>query len=216
SFLKFLDSKVGKGQYTVFLSADHGGMQVPEFMKENRLPGERVFISTLTKELNKELKEKYNSDSLIVSDDNYQFTFNPDKVNETGISKTEIQAWLIKRLEKETGISRVFAIDQLNQVPLPALVRDMLNNGFYPQRGGDVQIILKPGYIEGYSKTGTTHGLWNPYDAHIPLLWYGWGIKHGKSNQQVKMTDIAPTVAALLHIQVPSGSIGKPIEQVIK
>jgi hypothetical protein len=50
---------VGKGQYTVFLSADHGGMQVPEFMKENRLPGERVFISTLTKELNKELKEKY-------------------------------------------------------------------------------------------------------------------------------------------------------------
>lgn len=216
SFLKFLDSKVGKGQYTVFLSADHGGMQVPEFMQENRLPGERVFISTLTKELNKELKEKYNSDSLIVSDDNYQFTFNPDKVNETGISKTEIQAWLIKRLEKETGISRVFAIDQLNQVPLPALVRDMLNNGFYPQRGGDMQIILKPGYIEGYSKTGTTHGLWNPYDAHIPLLWYGWGIKHGKSNQQVKMADIAPTVAALLHIQVPSGSIGKPIEQVIK
>jgi hypothetical protein len=60
-----------------------------------------------------------------------------------------------------------------------------------------------------YSSTGTTHGLWNPYDAHIPLLWYGWGIKKGKTNRETYMTDIAPTIAALLHIQMPGGCIGK-------
>ena len=58
---------------------------------------------------------------------------------------------------------------------------------------------------------GATHGAWNPYDAHIPLVWMGWGVKHGVSNTEVYMTDIAPTVAAMLHIQMPSGSIGKPI-----
>ena len=92
----------------------------------------------------------------------------------------------------------------------------MLVNGYYPKRSGDIQLILQSQWIEGYSKTGTTHGLWNPYDAHIPLLWFGWGIKPGKSNREVYMTDIAPTLAALLHIQMPNGCVGKPIEEVIK
>lgn len=122
----------------------------------------------------------------------------------------------MEKLNVDTGISRVIDLEQLNVTPMPSFVREMLNEGYYPRRGGDVQIILKPGFIEGYSKTGTTHGLWNPYDAHIPLLWYGWGIRPGKSNKPVKMTDIAPTVAALLHIQAPSGCIGKPIEDIVK
>ena len=91
----------------------------------------------------------------------------------------------------------------------------MMANGFNPQRSGDIQMVLKPGYIEG-GATGTTHGLWYPYDAHIPLLWYGWGIKQGRSKKEVYMTDIAPTVSALLNIQMPSGSVGKVIEEVMK
>jgi phosphopentomutase len=69
--------------------------------------------------------------------------------------------------------------------------------------------------MEG-STTGTTHGLWAPYDAHIPLLFYGWGIKKGNSHKEVYMTDIAPTVAALLKIQMPSGNIGHVITEVMK
>ena len=92
----------------------------------------------------------------------------------------------------------------------------MLNNGYYPRRNGDIQIILLPNFIDAYGNTGTTHGLWNPYDAHIPLLWYGWGIKQGKTNRETYMTDIAPTLAALLHIQMPSGSIGHVIPEVMK
>ncbi|MDR0544018.1 MAG: alkaline phosphatase family protein, partial [Odoribacteraceae bacterium] len=61
-----------------------------------------------------------------------------------------------------------------------------------------------------------THGTWNPYDSHIPLLWMGWGIRHGHSNEEVYMTDIAPTVAALLRVQMPNGCIGKPIADVLK
>ena len=64
--------------------------------------------------------------------------------------------------------------------------------------------------------TGTTHGIWNPYDAHIPMLFYGWGIKSGRTNRETYMTDIAPTIAALLHIQMPNGTVGKVVEEVLK
>jgi hypothetical protein len=76
-----------------------------------------------------------------------------------------------------------------------------------------VEIVLNPGWFEAYSKTGTTHGTWNPYDTHIPLLWYGWHIKKGSSNRLVNMTDIAATLAAMLHIQMPNGCVGKVIEE---
>ncbi|MFM2358065.1 MAG: hypothetical protein RLY16_57, partial [Bacteroidota bacterium] len=70
------------------------------------------------------------------------------------------------------------------------------------------------GYFDGGSK-GTTHGLWNPYDAHIPLVFFGNGIKKGSTNRETYMTDISATVAALLHIQMPSGCVGKVITEVI-
>lgn len=62
------------------------------------------------------------------------------------------------------------------------------------------------------------HNAWylNPYDTHIPMLWYGWGIQKGVTNRTVNMTDIAATLATLLHIQVPNGCIGVTIPEVIK
>jgi hypothetical protein len=108
----------------------------------------------------------------------------------------------------------VFAIDKLMQTTLNSTQKNMLANGYYPRRSGDIQVILQPQFIEG--SLTTTHGLWNPYDAHIPLVWYGWNIKHGATNLETYMTDIAPTIAAMLHIQMPSGNIGHVIEEVMK
>jgi predicted AlkP superfamily pyrophosphatase or phosphodiesterase len=216
SFLDFLDAKVGKGQYTIFLTADHGVAQIPEFMNENKLPGGRVYMNKLMEQLNTTLKEKYNIPKIIVADDNYQLHLNHPALDSLKISKKEVIKWIVDKLFSDSGIARVFSIEDLYNVPLPTNVRSMLNNGYYPPRSGDIQIILKPGYIDALGGTGTTHGLWNPYDSHIPLLWFGWGIKPGKSNKEVSMTDIAPTLAAMLHIQMPSGCVGKPIEEILK
>lgn len=94
-------------------------------------------------------------------------------------------------------------------------LRDMAASGYNPDRSGDIQIVLKSGYLEG-GATGTTHGSSYNYDAHIPLLWYGWGIKKGRTRRETYMTDIAPTLAGLLNIQMPSGAVGKVIEEVLK
>ena len=216
NLLDYLDSKVGKGQYTVFLSADHGVAQIPEFMQENKLPGGRIYLNTITSSINKTLLEKYKINTLVVSNDNYQLHLNHTALDSAGIQERIIIDWLVKRLSTEPGIERVFALEDLNKIPLSATIRKMLNNGYYPPRNGEVQLILKPGYIDAFSPTGTTHGLWNPYDAHIPLLWYGWGVKQGKTNRETYMTDIAPTIAAMLRIQMPSGCVGTVITEVIK
>jgi predicted AlkP superfamily pyrophosphatase or phosphodiesterase len=213
---KYLDRKIGKGNYTVFLSADHGVSQVPEFMTENKLPGGRVKISAMVTAMNQAFLEKYNLRGLIVSDDNYQLHFNHNLLDSAGIPQSQVAEWAAAYLQKQPGIARAFPLPDLNRVPLPEKIRRMLNNGYYPQRNGDVQFILQPNHIEAYSSTGTTHGLWNPYDAHIPLLWYGWGIKKGTSNRETYMFDVAPTLAALLKIQEPNGSNGTVITEILK
>lgn len=216
SLLDFLDTKVGKGQYTVFLSADHGVAHTPEFSQENKLPGGRLMIGDMMKQLNRTLNDAFKINNLVISDDNYQLLLNHPALDSAHLDTKTVSDWIVDYLSAEPSIARVFALYDLNRVPLPQPIGTMLNNGYYPKRSGDIQIILKPGFIEAFGTTGTTHGLWNPYDAHIPLVWYGWGIKQGKTNRETYMTDIAATLSALLHIQMPSGCVGHVIPEVMK
>ncbi len=213
--LSFLDGYVGKNQYTVFLTADHAVAHIPGFMKENKLPGGVVDDAGMMKDMNAKLKEKFGIENTIVSMYNYQVYLNHPRIDSAKLDDEPIKKWIIQYVKKNESIVNAFATSDIMTTPINKTLREMLANGFNPRRSGDVQLILKPGYIEG-SATGTTHGLWYPYDAHIPLLFYGWGIKKGKASRETYMTDIAPTLASLLHIQMPSGSVGKVIEEVIK
>lgn len=216
-FLNYLDTKIGKGQYTIFLSADHGVAHVPGFMKENKLPGGNFNEGPAIEALNQSLKEKFGQGNLAVTISNYQVVLNKGLIeSEKKLNRDDIVAAVISFFTKQNEVARVFDLQHLEQTTLPSKIKNMVVNGYYPTRGGDVQIILKSNYIENFVGTGTTHGMWNPYDAHIPLLWYGWGIKQGKTNRETYMTDIAPTLAALLHIQMPSGTIGTVINEVMK
>jgi predicted AlkP superfamily pyrophosphatase or phosphodiesterase len=216
-FLNYLDSKVGAGQYTVFLSADHGVAHVPGFMKENKLPYGNFNEAAIIEQLNNVLREKYNQSGLAQNISNYQLVLNNSLINaEKKLKREEIVATCIEFLSKQPDILRVFDLNAMDAAPLPAKLKEMFASGFYPPRGGDLQIILKSNVIENFTNAGTTHGSWNPYDSHIPLLWYGWGIKSGKTNRETYMTDIAPTLAALLRIQMPSSSIGKVIPEILK
>jgi predicted AlkP superfamily pyrophosphatase or phosphodiesterase len=213
--LSFLDKQVGKNQYLVFLTADHGVAHVPGFMKENRLPGGVVNDNTLITDVNKMLKEKYGRGSIVLAAHNYQLSLNHILIDTANLDRDAIVKDIIRHAMKIEGIDRVFETSELMEEPMNAHVKNMLANGWHPRRSGDVQLVFKPGWIDG-GGTGTTHGLWNPYDSHIPLLWYGWNIQPGRSTEEVYMTDIAPTVATMLRLQMPSGCVGKPIQAVLK
>lgn len=216
AFFQMLDARVGKGQWMVFLTADHGAAHAMGYMQEHQLPAAFWYTKPLMDSLNKILAARYHVPELVRAFFNYQVNFDLRKIGENGLDLEAIKKTAIDYLQQQPGISYAVDMARAGEAPVPEKIRDMMINGYCFKRSGQIQLVLNAGWYEGYSKTGTTHGTWNPYDTHIPLLWYGWNIRPGKSNREVYMTDIAATLAALLHVQMPNGSIGHVIEEVVK
>ncbi|WP_404985390.1 alkaline phosphatase PafA [Chryseobacterium sp. M5] len=213
-FFKYLDGKVGKNQYTVFVSADHGGAHSVGFLKEHKI-NTGFFGEGMEKSLNEKLKAKFGVDKLINGVDNYQIYFDRKLMADNNIELEDIKEFAIHELEKDPTVLYAVSTTEVQEATIPEPIKQRIINGINRQRSGDIQLISHDSMLPPYSKTGTTHSVWNSYDAHIPLIFMGWGIKHGESNKQYHMTDIAPTVSALLHIQFPSGNVGNPITEVI-
>lgn len=214
-FLNTLDQKVGKNNYLLFLSADHGGAHAMGYMKANKmLTG--LFDDGLEKNLQEELKTAYGDDKLILGINNYQIYLNQNLIAEKKLDEERIKKSIIDRLNKDPRV--LFAVDlkKVGQSSIPEPIKSRVINGYNWQRSGDIQIVSHDGMLPKYAKKGTTHSVWNSYDAHIPLIFYGKGIKKGESAKPYHMTDIAPTLAQILKIENPSGNIGQPIDEVIK
>jgi hypothetical protein len=140
---------------------------------------------------------------------------NYKKIDSAGADLDAVKKYFIKELNKDPNIFYAFDISHLQDALLPELVKNKFLNGYHPKLSGDVQIILKAGYLSG-SNTGSSHGSWYPYDAHIPMVFMGAGINKGRMTKNSSMSDIAPTLAALLKIQMPSGNVGDVISEAIK
>lgn len=209
-FFYFLDLKVGKGNYVVFLTADHGGGHNGQFLNDNKIEGGNWDEKQIRNDLNKYLQQKFGVAQLVRSLYNYQVNFNYPQIT-PAINMDDLRTACISYLETIPSIAYAIVTDKVSEASIPSAIKEKIINGYNRELCGEIQIILKPGWYSMSNMKGATHGAWNPYDAHIPLVWMGWGVKHGVSNTEVYMTDIAPTVAAMLHIQMPSGSIGKPI-----
>ncbi|MDN3582335.1 alkaline phosphatase PafA [Mucilaginibacter flavus] len=221
AFLNYLDATVGKGNYTVFLSADHGAAHNPTFLKDHNIPAGTWDDGGTQKELNTMLNDKFKVDHLVISMDNYQVNLNNAAIKKAGISEDAIKAECIAYLQNQSQVAYAIDLQKIQTANIPDDLRSMVINGYNAEHSGVIQIILKPGYFTGHgtndrASTGTTHGTWAPYDSHIPLVFMGWGVKHGSLNRQTHMTDISATIAALLHIQAPDGNVGKVISEVIK
>jgi len=214
-FFSYLDAKVGKGQYTVFLSADHGGAHSVGFLKEHKM-ATGFFGEGMEKNLNQKLKDKFGVDKLINGVDNYQVYFDRQLMKDHHLELENLKEFTILELEKDPTVLYAVSTTKVQESTIPEPIKQRIMNGINRQRSGDIQLISHDSMLPTYAKTGTTHSVWNSYDAHIPLIFMGWGIQHGESDMPYNMTDIAPTVSALLKIQFPSGNIGNPITEVLK
>ena len=212
-FFTYLDTKIGKGQYLVFLTADHAVAHVPAFAKENKLPAGVINTTEMEKALNDALQKDFGSGNYFVEIINYQVHLNNELIKSKKIDRGALKKTVIQTLMTQPGVMAAVDLENLTSANLPQQVNMTLANGYNQKLSGEIQFIYKPGWFEGGTR-GTTHGSWNPYDSHIPLLWFGWNVKKGKTNREVFMTDIAPTVAAMLQIQMPNASVGKVITEV--
>lgn len=216
SFFTFLDQKFGKGNYSVFLSADHGAAHNAALLADNNIPAGFWPTSEFEQNLNLVLETNYKVKNLVLSLSNYQVHLNEQLIKSNHLNEDSIRKDCVSFLSGKPGVAFVADAKNLGTAPVPAELKNRIINSYNPDRSGAITIILAPGWYSGsLNSTGTTHGTWNAYDSHIPLLFMGWGIKHGSTSRQTNMTDISPTIAALLHIQSPNGCIGKAIEEVI-
>lgn len=219
NFLGLLDNKVGKGNYLVFLTADHAATHNFTFMQANRLPAGGWVLPDTKKKLDKFLKKEFDLEIEFVKDIlNYQVFMNKEEISAHGIDCEEVISKAIAYLKKDKTFAYVLDMNNLKGSSVPNHIIERAVNGYNWHRSGDIQLIVQPGYYDIESpedKGGTEHGVWNPYDSHIPLIFMGWGIRNGSTSHPVNVTDIAPTVCSLLNIQMPNGCIGTPIIDIL-
>ena len=212
-FLKYLDKTTGRGNYLLFLTADHGIAHIPGFLKGHKTPSGTYNDRALMDKINLLLDKQYNVKHGIKIIENYQ-VYIDQGLRQSQYSLSDIKKSIIEFLHKEPYVLQAFESDQAAVSALPEALKKIMLNSYNPNRSGDIQFTLKPAWFVGGNE-GTTHGSWNPYDSHIPLVWFGSGIRPGKSHRHILMTDIAPTIAAILQIQEPNGCVGKAIEEII-
>ncbi len=211
SFFTYLDKHVGKGNYLVFLTADHGAAHNPQFMNDSGIHAGNFDWKKALDSLSANLEMHMKTKNLIRYYDNQQIYLDDQVVDGKFMNYKGLCDYIASFMTRFPGVDGCITSAQLKNAQLPDGPDAMMQRGYRPDRCGDVFIKLKPGWMELGRKTGTTHGSTFDYDTHIPFLLMGAGIKPGESGQPVSITDIAPTICHILKIQAPSGCTGKAV-----
>ena len=212
---KALDKNVGEGEYTLFLTADHAAIEVPTYLKDQKIPAGYIDNASNKKRLAEFLKYTYGTEDIVKNYSNNQIFLDHKLVKNLDLDLADVQAEIAQEFLGYDSIDRVYTANQMWSNEYTTGIPYILQNGYNQKRSGDVLVVLKPGFIS-YGTTGSTHGSPQIYDTHAPLLFYGKGIKPGSTVNRTEIPDIAPTISALLGISFPSGTNGKPITAVLE
>ncbi len=212
SLLCELDKQVGKGNYSLFLTADHAATDVPQYLKNNKIPAGYYDSDSIVSSLNRYLASRYNVKDLIENMSNGQLFFDKEKIKAMQLNLNTVLEESKQELLKEEGVFQVLLRTDLEKFEYTQFEMGMVQRGFNIKRSGDLVLLFNPSWSK-YRKYGTEHGTGYSYDTHVPLLWYGNNIPKGSSTKKYSITDIAPTISMLLGIKFPNACIGMPIEE---
>ncbi|AUS04695.1 alkaline phosphatase PafA [Pseudotamlana carrageenivorans] len=214
-FFNVLDKEVGKGEYVVFLTADHGAVDVPAYLHAHNIPSGYLDNKARKKQFNAFLVAKYGTADVVENISNEQIFLNKEKLKTLNLNAIEVQNAIVEEQMTYPHISKAYTREAIVSRDFTEGIEALIQKGFNQKRSGDVVLVSDPAYIS-YGKTGSTHGSGLNYDTHVPLLFFGKGINHGETTERTNITDIAPTISAMLGISFPNASIGKPLGYVLK
>jgi arylsulfatase A-like enzyme len=206
--IAFLDEKVGRKNYTIVISADHGICPIPEVSKNKGVDAGRVNTDLLGKELENELAAKFGKSGskgkYVESFTNGFVYFNKAVLSEKSIKLDDIIDFSKGWVKKQKGIADAFAVnDFANSKQSESSLLTQIALSYHPDRCGDLYVLLKPYYVPGNYLTGTTHGSPHKYDTHVPLVVFGGGVKPGLYKEKVAPTLAAAILAKFLEIPNP-------------
>lgn len=210
--LEALDNSPGKGNYILFLTADHAVKPNGEYLQQNRIPNGNLESSVVADSLRRFCSRYFGYSDVIETVEDNQVYYNQKALlahkTDLHLLNTVLVNYLRNTFRQMNSIS---AKEDFNaQLPTRTMSNFILN-GFNPYRSGDLVFDLSMGYLTGNYNEGTSHATSYDYDTHVPLIFYGWNIAPGQSNTEVYVEDIAPTICNLIHIQEPNATIGIPI-----
>jgi hypothetical protein len=212
--LNYLEKNFGPDKYTLFLTADHGAVAVPAYLKSQKIPA-GYFDGTAFRSYVSELAVKYyNTSDIIENISNYQIFLNKEVLNNLKLDPSLVAQKLADDLINYDGIHKVVTAKTLQNTEFTKGILNRLQNGYSQKLSGDILIVANP--VTTYSLTGSVHGSGFSYDTHVPVMFYGKGIEKGRSNKKVEVIDIAPTLSNLLQIEFPNGNSGQVIEEVLR
>ena len=213
-FFEHLDKEYGEGEYLVFLTADHGVADVVNYMKSENVPAGSLITRAILAELRDFTNQRYGEGDWILSYSNEQIFLNRELAASKALDLTKMQLEVADFLLKFDGIKETYIASDMKRVEYNFGRKKLLQMGFNHKASGDVMYIMEPAWLSNAS-TGTTHGSGFKYDTHVPIVFYGWGIKPGQSARYAAISDIAPTLAMLLKTRIPNGASGEPILEVL-
>jgi predicted AlkP superfamily pyrophosphatase or phosphodiesterase len=219
--LKFLDKEIGMGNYTLFLSADHAVAEVPQFLKDNKIPAGYFNEEYATAKLNEYLATFYPGKKLVEKISNEQVFLNHSAFEgdprTSGLDMFIVAELAGKFLMTLDGVTNYYTEAIIKQSDFDeGGIKGKIVRGHHPKRSGDIAFVLDPAWFEGNNVQGTTHGSPYNYDTHVPMIFYGSGVKQGSSVAYHSITDIAPTISVILKIMFPSGCTGQPMGELLK
>ena len=213
-FFRYLDAQVGMQNVLVVLTADHGVAPLPELSIERRIGGGRMPASAVQNAVQAKLDERFGKAKWILSVDAESMYLDRELARQKKLDAGDVERVAADAARSVAHVARVFTREQLmaGRAMEDTVGRRVLN-GFNPTRGGDLVIILEPYWI--YGAKGTTHGTPYNYDTHVPVIFMGSGIKPGRYNKRAAPNDIAPTLATMLDVEIPSGSSGRVLDEML-
>ena len=211
----FLDERIGKDKYVLSLTSDHGAASSVAEIEKNRLKGGIFSSKEMLSQLNKNLELVFGVSEIIKRYSNMQLYINYPMIDSLKISDNEVFLQAKKWLITQPFIDNSYCLKTL-QSSLISAKTQMIINGLHPKRSGDIYLTLNPGFMDWYTKTGTTHGTHYNYDAHVPLFFYGANVDAKQIYRNIKITDIAPTLSIIMKTAFPNACTGNPIGEVFQ
>ncbi|MCF6182008.1 alkaline phosphatase PafA [Lutibacter sp.] len=213
--LTFLDEHVGKGNYTLFLTADHAAVPNPSYLEDLKIPSGYFKIEEFKKYVRTLTLKYFNSDKIVENISNYQLFLNKEKIKSLGLDVNKVEQIIADEIINFDKVYKSVTAHTLQTAQFSSGLLQTIQKGYNQKFSGDILFVPMPGVIS-HGITGTTHGSGYNYDTHVPLIFYGKGIKTGSSNVYYPITNIAPTISSLLNIEEPDGCTGRPIIEVLK
>ncbi len=212
-FLNYLDKTVGKGNYLVFLTADHAGAENAKFLSDNKYNVTNIEPKEIKAALKKFSTDTF-GDDVLLNYSNFNLFFNREIIKTKGLDLQKVKQAFKDFLMTQDQVKRVYTEEEILAATGNDFYLNFIAKGYDPIQDGDLVVLDKPGYIE-YGATGTSHGTAYAYDTHVPLIFYGWNIKKGETHDRKEITQIAPTLAQKLKVAFPNGTEAKVLVEVL-